>query len=33
MRNPAPVATGLYEKRKAVYPRQIDGKFRRRRAF
>ena len=29
MRNPAPVATGLYEKRKAVYPRQIDGKFRR----
>ena len=29
MRNPAPVATGLYEKRKAVFPRQIDGKFRR----
>ncbi|HET9630168.1 MAG TPA: cytochrome c oxidase accessory protein CcoG [Novosphingobium sp.] len=29
MRNPAPVATGLYLKRKAVYPRQIDGKFRR----
>lgn len=29
MRNPAPVATGLYEKRKAVYPRQIDGRFRR----
>src|SRR6185369_14180922 len=29
MNNPAPVATGLYQKRKAVFPRQIDGKFRR----
>ena len=29
MRNPVPVATGLYEKRKGVFPRQIDGTFRR----
>ncbi|MES2493141.1 MAG: cytochrome c oxidase accessory protein CcoG [Pseudomonadota bacterium] len=29
MRYPAPVATGLYEKRKSVFPRQIDGRFRR----
>lgn len=29
MRNPAPVPQGLYEKRKAVCPSKIDGKFRR----
>ncbi|MFM5947693.1 MAG: cytochrome c oxidase accessory protein CcoG [Novosphingobium sp.] len=29
MRNPAPVPTGLYEKRKAVCPSKVDGKFRR----
>ena len=29
MRDPAPVATGLYEKRKGVFPSKIDGRFRR----
>ncbi|MBC2661136.1 cytochrome c oxidase accessory protein CcoG [Novosphingobium flavum] len=29
MRNPAPVATGLYEKRRGVFPAKIDGTFRR----
>lgn len=29
MRNPAPVATGLYQKRKGVFPQKIDGTFRR----
>ncbi|MEY4159475.1 MAG: cytochrome c oxidase accessory protein CcoG, partial [Pseudomonadota bacterium] len=29
MHNPAPVATGLYEKRKGVFPSKIDGRFRR----
>ena len=29
MRDPVPVAPGLYEKRRGVFPRQIDGTFRR----
>ena len=29
MRNPAPVATGLYQQRKGVFPAKIDGTFRR----
>lgn len=29
MRNPAPVATGLYQKRQGVFPAKVDGTFRR----